>query len=164
MARILEYQENLFIQPYKEQENKLKLNRLSLHIQTAALLAVIMTLVISGCKPEGTAQAVDHLPEKTPVIVKSVTRISANRTISVSGALVADKTTHLGFLVPGKIDRVFADEGDMVPKGFLLATIESQDYQSRLDMAKAAELRARDAYERYEPLYREGAFSEKKLY
>ncbi|WP_035237233.1 hypothetical protein [Desulfobacter vibrioformis] len=110
---------------------------LSPFVQTAAILVVAGCLLAVGCKTENQAQAVDHLPEKTPVLVTPVTQVSATRIISVSGTLAADKTTPTGFLVAGKVDRMFADEGDHVPKAFLLATVEAQDYKNRLDMARA---------------------------
>lgn len=141
----------------------MKTKRLLTLIRTAGILTAAACLLAAGCRTENQAQAVDHLPENTPVIVRPVTQESSTRIISVSGTLVADKTTPTGFLVAGKVDRVFADEGDHVPKGFLLATVENQDYKNRLDMAKAAVLRAQDAYERYEPLYKEGAFAEKNF-
>jgi len=141
----------------------LKIKRVSSFVRTAVILTVAGCLSAVGCKTENQAQAVDHLPENTPVIVTPVAQVSSTRIISVSGTLAADKTTPTGFLVAGKVDRMFVDEGDQVPEGFLLATIEDQDYKNRLDMAKAAVLRAKDAYERYEPLYKEGAFAEKNF-
>lgn len=141
----------------------MKIKRLLPLIRTAVILTAAGCLLAGGCKSENQAEAVDHLTENTPVIVKPVTQESSTRIISVSGTLVADKTTPTGFLVAGKVDQVFADEGDHIPKGFLLATVEGQDYKNRLEMAKAAVLRAKDAYERYEPLYKEGAFAEKNF-
>ncbi|MCP4688874.1 MAG: efflux RND transporter periplasmic adaptor subunit [Desulfobacterales bacterium] len=118
---------------------------------------------LAGCRTEETKAAVTKLDEKAPVVVQPVTRVSANQVIMVSGALEADKTARLSFLVPGKIDRVHVDEGDYVKRNALLAAVQSHDYRGNLEIAEAALFRARDAHDRYEPLYKEGAFAEKNF-
>ena len=55
------------------------------------------------------------------------------------------------------------DEGSRVKKGDLLATLEADDYRSNLAIAEATLSLAKDNYERYEPLYKEGAFAEKNF-
>ncbi len=126
-----------------------------------AILCILIGL--AGCKPEETKAAAARLAEKAPVVVKPVTLVSANQVIMVSGALEADKTARLSFLVPGKIARVHVDEGDHVKRNALLAAVQSDDYRSNLEIAEAALFRARDAYDRFEPLYKEGAFAEKNF-
>jgi len=130
-------------------------------ISTIVLSAAL--LVLGGCKSDKAAKAVDSLPATTAVVVQPVTQVTTSTLIAVSGALEADKTATLGFLVPGRVHQVLVEEGGKVTKGMLLATIEPQDYQNRLDMAEAAVLRAKDAYQRYEPLYKQGAFAQKNL-
>jgi len=142
-----------------DEENALKLKFL-IYIQAAAILAA--ATMFSGCKPKAP-DTTEHFPEQTPVVVKPVKTASTHQLICVSGTLVADKTAPLSFLVPGRVVKVLVEEGDQVKKGDLLASIEAQDYQNRVDMSEAAMLRAKDAYERYEPLYREGAFTEKNI-
>ncbi len=138
--------------------------RTSIHHRVwRTVAAVILLCTAGGCQSEESAAAVARLPELKPVIVRPVTRVAANRVIDVSGELTADKTAPLSFLVPGKVDTVLVDEGDHVQKGALLAALESRDYQNNLQIAEAALVRANDAYDRYEPLYRKGAFTEKSL-
>lgn len=126
-------------------------------------IALVATLGLGGCKPEKGTETVTRLAEEIPVIVQPVTRIETQGVIEVSGALKADKTAPLAFLVPGKVDRVQVDEGDRVERGQLLATVESHDYRNNLEIAEASLFRAKDAYDRFEPLYREGAFAEKNF-
>lgn len=126
-------------------------------------VTVAIICIMGGCKPEKTTASVIKLPEKTPVMARPATRISTNRVISVSGTLTADKTVPLSFLVQGKVSQIFVDEGDHVKKGALLATVEPSDYKNNLDIAEASSMRANDAFKRYEPLYKEGAFAEKNL-
>jgi len=130
-------------------------------ISTVVFSAALLSM--GGCKSDKAAKAVDSLPATTSVVVQPVSLVTASSLIAVSGALEADKTATLGFLVPGRVHQVLAEEGGKVTKGMLLATIEPQDYQNRLEMAEAAILRAKDVYQRYEPLYKEGAFAQKNL-
>jgi len=104
-----------------------------------------------------------HPPEKTHVIAREVTCVSASDIIFVSGVLKADKTVPLSFLVPGMVDKINVDEGDHIKKGEILALVEVDDYQSNLEIAEAMFLKAQDAYKRFQPLYKEGAFSEKNF-
>lgn len=127
------------------------------------ILLMVTILPLIGCKSEEATEAMASLPEQTQVVTQPVKQVTTNNVIAVSGTLVADKTAPLSFLVSGRVNQVVVEEGDKVTKGQLLATIESQDYRNRLDMAEAAVLRAQDAYERYEPLYKEGAFTEKNI-
>jgi membrane fusion protein (multidrug efflux system) len=130
-------------------------------VRVATLALVLCGLV--GCSPEGKPATLAQLDASTPVVVIPATRVAASRVVAVSGTLTADKTAPLSFLVSGKVSRVYVDEGDHVRRGDLLATVESHDYRNNLAIAEAALLRATDAYDRYEPLYREGAFTEKNL-
>jgi len=133
-----------------------------------SILAFVMTVLAAGClsggcKPGQTEATVTRLPAEVPVIIRPVTRVVEKAVIAVSGTLEADKTAPLSFLVPGKINRVLVDEGDHVRRGELLATVESHDYRNHLEIADAALFRARDAYDRFEPLYQDGAFAEKNF-
>lgn len=128
-----------------------------------ALVLVIAVLVLTGCKSGKETEQVGSLPEQTRVVVQPVTQVTSKNQVAVSGALVADKTAPLSFLVSGRVTQVLVEEGTRVSQGMLLATIETQDYQNRLDMAEAAVVRARDVYQRYEPLYKEGAFAKKNI-
>jgi RND family efflux transporter MFP subunit len=120
-------------------------------------------LLAWGCNSGEEKEAAATLPVQTPVKVKAVTRISEERVISVSGALEADKTAVLSFQVPGKIQRLGVDEGDFVARGTLLAELDPTDYRNGLNSADAALFRARDAFERYVPLLKEGAVAEQSF-
>lgn len=126
-------------------------------------MATAMLCMLAGCKLGESKEGIAQLPEKASVILKPVTQINTEKVITVSGTLTADKTSPLGFLVPGKVNRIYVDEGDRVKKGTLLASLESDDYRHNLDIAEASLMKAKDAYERYEPLYKKGAFAEKNF-
>ncbi|BBO81055.1 MexH family multidrug efflux RND transporter periplasmic adaptor subunit [Desulfosarcina ovata subsp. sediminis] len=125
--------------------------------------AAVLIYTLAGCKTENTEATLITLPEKVSVLVKPVTCVSTHQTIFVSGTLEADQTAPLSFLVPGKVNRLLVDEGSRVRKGDLLSTLEADDYRNNLAIAEAALSLAKDNYERYEPLYQNGAFAEKNF-
>lgn len=141
----------------------MKQKHCSTHAWLGWLTAMILITGTCACKPEEKKGAVSQLSKQTPVVVKPVTSVSVNQTLSISGTVTADKMAPLSFLVPGKVNRLYVDEGDRVKSGALLATVEPIDYKNNLDIAEASWARAKDAYGRYEPLYKEGAFAEKNL-
>jgi membrane fusion protein (multidrug efflux system) len=120
--------------------------------------AILLTS-LTACKIK-EADAV-RPPERRKVMARKVTRVSANDTIVVSGILEADKTVLLSFLVPGKVDHIYVDEGDHVKKGQILAKIEINDYRSNLEIAEAQLFETQDSYDRMWPLYKNGAIAEK---
>lgn len=130
---------------------------------TGILAAMAALFMMAGCSSGKAKETVGKLSETTTVVVKPVTCVTANRVVAVSGILEADKTAPISFLVSGKVDRVFVDEGDHVSRGTVLAALEPADYRSNLSIAEAALVRAKDAFDRYEPLYMEGAFAEKNF-
>lgn len=120
--------------------------------------AVVTAFTLWACTSGEVS--VTRLPESTQVRVETVKRHKTGGRVSVSGILEADKTAVLNFLVPGKVDKVYVDEGDHVEKGQVLARVEPDHYVSELEIAEAVLLRAQDAFDRFEPLVDEGAFSE----
>jgi len=97
------------------------------------------------------------------VIAKKVTMVSGHKRILVSGFLEAEKTSPISFQVPGKIIKVNFDIGGRVEKNQVVAEIEMDDYQSRLEIAQAKLMQATDAFNRLHPLFEEGAIPEKTL-
>jgi len=120
--------------------------------------AFCVVSLLWGC---GTQEAaITILPDTTPVTVVEVQPVMTVETLIVSGALEAHKTAPLNFLVSGRVDRVYVDEGDRVTEGQTLAVVERDDYVSQLEIAEAGLLRAQDAFDRFQPLVEEGAFAE----
>jgi multidrug efflux pump subunit AcrA (membrane-fusion protein) len=107
------------------------------------------------------------------------TRTSRPLSITASGTVEALDTVDLGFLVAGRIARVFVEEGQHVRKGQLIAELDAADYQfglqasesqidiaqssfekaqagvrrEELEQARAAFEKAQDDYQRYRQLY-----------
>ncbi len=122
---------------------------------------VFMMTCLAACKAK---EADAFRPtERRQVMAKKVTHVSTNEVIMVSGVLEADKTVPLSFLVPGKVDHVYVDEGDHVKKGQILAKVEINDYRSNLEIAEAQLFEAQDAYKRMWPLYKDDVITEKDI-
>jgi membrane fusion protein (multidrug efflux system) len=120
---------------------------------------ICISVCFGGCQKRETRACL--LSEKMPVIVKEVTKIFTDDVVFVSGVLEADKTVPFSFIVPGKVDHVYVDEGDHVKKGQILAKIEINDYRSNLEIAEAQLFETQDSYDRMWPLYKDGAIAEK---
>jgi len=130
-------------------------------VKRGCFLVMIAALCgLAGCGNKEAEPTASKLPEAVAVEVKPVTRVAVNQVIEVSGTLEADKTAPLSFKVPGKVSRILVDEGDHVQAGTVLAKLQSSDYENNLAIAEAELVRAKDAYDRYVPLFKEGAIAE----
>ena len=76
------------------------------------------------------------------VIVDSVISEKINQTVPIIGSLSSKRETKLMASVPGVIDKVFIDEGDIVKKGQLLARIDFNNYKLLFEIAKSNEAKA----------------------
>jgi len=80
--------------------------------------------------------------------------------ISASGELQAEKSLNINPHRQGLINEVYVKEGDSVLKNQLIARIESRDYPFRLNEIQTEYENKKDAYERRQYLFKEGAISE----
>ncbi len=77
-----------------------------------------------------------------------------------SGEVKPQKQVNLSFNIPGKIERLYFDEGDSVKKGQLLAQLEQQDYKTVRDQSQTQWEKAKRDYERSQRLWKEGSIQE----
>ncbi len=122
-----------------------------------ALLLALAALASCQSKPDATQQA----PPETAVTVltQPVRSISQNQAVPVSGALEADQTVNLGFVLAGQVREVRVREGGAVRKGQVLATLDGASYQFALDAANAALARAQDQYGRLKIMFDRGSLT-----
>ena len=80
------------------------------------------------------------------------------------------RQTDLSFKVPGRIEKLFFDEGDVVKKGDLLASIDKSSYEAQLRKAtadaaalSATSINAQANYDRRVSLYQKGAIAKETL-
>src|SRR3984893_16093760 len=115
---------------------------------TTTLLITAACLVMStGCQRAASAAREEtdlvSIQGRTPAVVERQDSVTA------SGSVEGSETTDVAFQVPGKIARVFVEEGQHVSRGQLLAELEPTAYRNSLDAAsaqkQAAEARAQKA-------------------
>lgn len=92
------------------------------------VLLALIALGVRQCLPH---KAVD------PYRTAAVTRGDITRSVSASGALQALVTVQVGSQVSGQIKDVLVDFNSVVKKGQLLATIDPQTYNSRVQQSQA---------------------------
>lgn len=121
-----------------------------------ALIAACAAGVIAGCEQPD----VEEDPIVRPVKYARVVVQGESESRTYSGSARAELETDLSFRVGGTLTRRPVNVGDAVERGDLVATVDTTDYQVRLDEARAglaraeAEQRNADAnYERTRDLY-----------
>ncbi len=123
-----------------------------------ALLALAGIAILPACHRQAEA------PVAGPVRVVAVAVAAADtgREFAYSGTIVASETLPQSFAVTGTATRVAVNEGDVVAKGQVLAEIDDTTYRRTLEMSRATEKQAEDAYARLSKMYRNGNLAEIK--
>ncbi|MBP0616555.1 efflux RND transporter periplasmic adaptor subunit [Jiella mangrovi] len=125
---------------------------------TALAAALAALLAISGCTDEKT-------PTETPVPVHFVEAKAKTfeKTVSLTGTIVARNTSTYSFETGGRVTDVFVDVGDQVEPGTVLAKIEPTQQQAdvasakaKVDSAEASLAQATAAFERQRQLLAKG--------
>ena len=81
--------------------------------------------------------------EPRPVKVAQASEISMEQTVSVTGTLAAYDQATVSAKVPGRMKSIAVDLGSVMKQGQVIAQIEQQDYQLRLQQAEAGLAQAR---------------------
>lgn len=107
------------------------------------------------------SQSEDDTIEDQPKVVKlfEVAEEPAFLTRQFIGEVVAKSTVELSFQVPGRLQEIAVNQGDIVPQGTLLARIDDADYRLAVRNAEADLRLARADVERKRNLVERGAVS-----
>ena len=106
-------------------------------------------LMAAGCSSPEKARTVDPLRVATVVAAPSA---DAGAAIYV-GTIEEEASASLSFPVPGTVARTFADEGQRVRQGQLLADLDPTSARRTFEAAEAALNQAKDACERLRQLH-----------
>jgi len=122
------------------------LERWSRYVFTAAMLAAIV-ISSAACK-SGYPVSARNTPgneskEPRTVKVAQIGEIALEQMVTVTGTLAAYDQATVSAKVPGRMKSIAVDLGSVVRKGQIIAQIEQQDYQLRLQQAEAALAQAR---------------------
>ena len=129
-------------------------------LTTAAGVAVA-ALFLSGCGPAPTkpAAAAPSLPPATVKVVKVEPR-RVPSTEEVVGTVRAKLRASLEAKVAGRIDQMPVVSGQLVKKGDLIAHLQVQEIQAKLDQAKAAAEQADRDLQRFAALLKQKAVTQ----
>ena len=114
-------------------------------ISVAAFLPIILMSVAckSGYPVSARNNPGTEAREPRQVKIAHVAEINMEQTVTVTGTLAAFDQATVSAKVPGRAKSIAVDLGSVVKQGQLIAQIEQQDYQLRLQQAEAALAQAR---------------------
>lgn len=119
---------------------------------TTTLLAcvVIACFMLSACKNDypssgatGKGGDAASAGDARQVKVVKVSEMPVGASVQVTGALAAQDEATVSVKVPGRLKSLPVDLGSVVRRGQLVAQVEQQDYQLRVQQAEAALAQAR---------------------
>jgi RND family efflux transporter MFP subunit len=106
-----------------------------------SLYCIVLLLPLAGCGRRGAqvqAQAAAREERALEVRVATAQARQIEKAISVTGSLVADETVNLSAEVAGTLSRVYADFGQTVRKGQVLAELDRRELTLQLERTRAA--------------------------
>ncbi|RLC17372.1 MAG: hypothetical protein DRI24_05910 [Deltaproteobacteria bacterium] len=134
------------------------------------LLIKILFLAILGCAVTACKEKIEIVEQVRTLKTITVAELASGQIRKFSGIVKATDSSNLSFEVGGNVMTVNVDIGDRVRKGQVLAVLDKEPYQLDVDAAKAelveAEARvvnAKEAYDRQERVYTQGAGAKSKL-
>jgi len=118
-----------------------------------SLYLLVAFIVACSSKKEAPIEA--PLKKAIPVKVEEITATDEPLPIMSSGMLDAKEEIKLSFKIGGVVSGIFANEGQYVKKGTLLAKLEQQEIASQVIQAQAGLEKAKRDVERAETLFQD---------
>lgn len=97
------------------------------------IVTTLCLLLITACSPKK-----GEPPRIRPVVVETVELTKKRPPLSFSGFSKSEKSINVSFRVPGLIDKLPIKVGEQLEVGQLLAKLDAQDYQLKLEEEQAA--------------------------
>jgi RND family efflux transporter MFP subunit len=123
---------------------------IALRKNSRALVCLICCLVaLTACKSDypssatGQGKGGDAASDARQVQVAKVMEMPVGASVQVTGTLAAQDQATVSVKVPGRLRSLPVDLGSVVRKGQLIAQVEQQDYQLRVQQSEAALAQAR---------------------
>ena len=136
-------------------------NRLELLILFVSGVFICIVLGVMGCGSDSqTEEGESKLP--VPVELLNIERGNIQETFSYTGSIKAWKELDVVPDVGGKIARIYVDIGDRVEKGEILAELDKETFELRLNQAEAAVAVANSSLKDAEKNYERAADLQKK--
>lgn len=128
-----------------KQMSKKWIERLALKSGKALVLASALMLGLQHPQAHASDEPVLVKTMVTPEISEGITR-------TFFGEISASQSVDLGFQVAGRVVELNAPEGDVIPKGSILAKLDRRPFQIEVDRAKLALTQEERKLARYEKL------------
>ncbi|HLR89658.1 MAG TPA: efflux RND transporter periplasmic adaptor subunit [Balneolaceae bacterium] len=125
---------------------------------TLSLLALMFMVTLQACGSNDQSET--EVAREIPVVEVVEASVSERAmTVTFSGTLEPLRQTNVGANTPGRIERIFVEEGDRVTIGDPLVQMED----NQLRQARIQFETAKREYERLVPLHAEGAVTRQQL-
>jgi membrane fusion protein, multidrug efflux system len=127
-------------------------------IRKTLSLILIFSFAATGCQTRRSQPEVTD--SAAIVITEKIKKVTSSEYISLSGNIEGYKTVRLGFMVAGKIDYIAVNEGQMVKKGELIASLDPASYSIAKEMADIQVAQVEDEYNRLKIMHDGNSLSE----
>jgi RND family efflux transporter MFP subunit len=134
----------------------------------SVLLSCLVVGGCNGCKHGDDDPALKRPPVKVAIVASE--KIAPRAPVAGVLAPLPGRDVKVGALVPGRVDRVFVAEGDVVKVGQPLAHVEAEPLKQHVsealaqrEQAQAALVNARTKLERAERLFRDGISAKQEV-
>src|SRR6266576_327150 len=152
----------------------MKLNRSISRKSAAVLLGLSAMILVNACSKSDKVSAAETAKTETMIVGPENIAIAANGSImtgpSISGTLEPDREAVLRAQVTGSVLQTYADQGQAVNAGTVLARIDASGIQDAYNSARAGLVSARNAADvaakdlaRNEKLLAAGAIAERDI-
>lgn len=124
------------------------------------LIWLLIPALMWSCGKKDTTETSMQLPAPGTEIAVRLVQVENNNTgaaILATGILASDTEARLAFKTGGIIRKMYADEGDRVQKGQLLAQLQLTEIQAQVTQAEYGVEKARRDLDRVQNLFRDSA-------
>jgi RND family efflux transporter MFP subunit len=119
------------------------------------MMLISIVKLTTGCKNESTVISNSVKDGKIPVSLTLLKKETIKEPFLLSGIFTTENERYLSFKMGGIINAVLVKEGDVIKKGQILATLDPNDIQSQIQMAKIGLEKADRDLQRVKNLYRD---------
>jgi len=103
------------------------------------ITTLLTSLFLAGCASNHEAAAAAPVgPKKVPVTTAQAVARTVPAAFQETGTFVADETSDIAPMVPGRVITTPVNVGDFVKQGQVVCELDHRDAQLRLDQARAA--------------------------
>lgn len=108
------------------------------HLFRTALFVILLVFAGCGRKPASEVEAAAKPVEPPKVKIAAVETRRIEKSISVTGSLLADESVNLSFEVAGTLARVYTDFGQTVRAGQVVAELDNRELTLQVERSRSA--------------------------